>query len=198
MAQENPNVQNQLDLQTAGNAVSDAVSVARKIVPPQLYDALTLCGTLLCVVLFVCFPLRRTLVRITKKVGSLVVRVGKGVETPLYAAIKQLVQHENAQLEVHKDGTRILKSGLLAVFLNPNAGKPVLTVKLDNSDLWGVLTEKEYVALFSVVEKKAQLILKAEMQAKRDWQAFRAQEILRDVDNGLHGGTSKIGPIRRA
>lgn len=189
------------DLQTTGNAVADAINVARKIVPPQVYDILTFCGTLLCVVLFVCFPLRRTVVRITKKLGSLVVRIGRGQESTLYTALKKLVQHENAQLEVSShDGWRILKSGLLVVSMpskQTKDGVPVAIV-LDNVQMGGILTPKEYGKLLSVAQAQAEKILQRENKARREWQAFKAQEVLRDVDNGLHGGTSKIGPIRRA
>lgn len=189
------------DLQTTGNAVADAINVVRKVVPPQVYDILTLCGTLLCVVLFVCFPLRRTVVRITKKLGSLVVRLGRGQESVLYATLRKLIQHENTQLEVScHDGCRVLKSGLLVVSMpakQTKDGVPVAIV-LDNVQMGGILTLKEYKRLLVVASKQVEKILARENKARREWQAFKAQEVLRDVDNGLHGGTSKIGPIRRA
>jgi hypothetical protein len=149
--------------QEAGSIISDSLAIVKNLVAQDVRDWLAFGAVVLSLLLFVCFPLRRTLVRLGRGVGMLVARLVKGKESELCALLRDMLRDSETQVVFQGDGDRVVKSGTLVVtlrHLDPPLDKRAAydtfspggsTIKMDNMTLVtpGQLAEAERKALLA-------------------------------------------------
>jgi hypothetical protein len=179
------------------SSATDTLSVIKQLVPEAVRDWLGLGTTALCVLLFVCGPLRRTSLRLLRFSGRGVrslFSLFQSKPSELLSTYLDLLHCPTTQLEkLIADGSHVIKCGPLVIDLGCEsslvsaARDPKIT--FDNVDQKLVLTSGEHKSLLKAAEQVKKAILKSEREQAREdhqYRALVAKEIAQSPLQAVH------------